>query len=251
MRHRINVITQALALILCSQFAHASVITITRTSSNGQQISDSSMGVLIPSPHIRGTINVYKKPDGTHASLTGHDGSSATLGYQTNRITGIVSFRSIAFNSPVQAISYDESNGDIFSQNLSGTIKIASLNNSNVFINGGEISIKDMRIDHQTKTVYATVTGLNGYGTRANVPFWNYALITGDQKFSGGKMKSTLTQLRLTADGLNAWAQSLGLNLNGRQSLTAVNNDPPGFGDMIITVNPTGTPPVDPDCVAP
>lgn len=70
--------------------------------------------------------------------------------------------------------------------NLQGSIKfVVAPGTSSLFNRGGELTIQDMRVDHNTRTICATVIGANGHGTPQNVPSWNDSEATGNTTFPG------------------------------------------------------------------
>lgn len=239
------------ALAFVAQAALAVPVVITSTATTGPKIVAPSQAVITPASDLRGMLST-SRTNGRLPTITAFDGATASIGYVTNKVTGLTSFVALAFNAPIASMSYELADQAILGQTAQGSIRIVfEQNPSGIFIRGGELTIKDMRIDHSTKTVYATVIGANGVGTRQNVPFWTYTAATGHTTFPGGNIQTTLNPIRLTNDGLNAWSQSLGLTPDGRNSLTLINNSTTGFGNIAITVNTTVTPPEDPACKAP
>lgn len=240
------------ALAFVAQAALAVPVVITSTATTGPKIVAPSQAVITPNSLIFGMFNVTRTSGRLLTTVTAEGGATASIGYVTISISGLTHYRTLSFNAPVTSLTYESSDQIIQGQTLQGSIKITSEQSpSQIFIRGGELTIKDMRIDHSTKTVYATVIGANGVGTRQNVPFWTYTAATGHTTFPGGNIQTTLNPIRLTNDGLNAWVQSLGLTLDGRNAMTSVNNSTTGFGNIAITVNTTVTPPEDPACKAP
>lgn len=242
------------ALTFVAQAALAAPVTITDTATTGPKILATSRAVWTPSPSVIGTLNAYRRSSIAPIPLTAEGGASATIGLKTNVVTGVVHITDLSFNSPVKSLTFESTDQLIQTEALGGSIKISAPPvSSHVFALGGELIIKDMRVDQATKTIFATVTGANGFGTRTNIPLWTYVQVEGATKLSGSSIRSVLTPIRLTLDGINAWSQALGLKEIGTANLKAVNDGTRGFGDMTITVHTTGTPtqPGDPACTVP
>jgi hypothetical protein len=246
------------AFAFAAQSAFAAPVTITSTATSGPKILSTSVATISPAPIITGTLNV-SRVNGRFPSITADGGAMASIGFSKNGITGATSFSAISFSMPVTSMTYEAADQSILGDTLQGGIKIVvEQNPSAIFMGGGELTIKDMRVDHATKTIYATLVGANGVGVRQNVPFWSYTAAIGNTTFPGGNVQTTLTPIRLTTDGLNAWAQSLGLTQDGKRSLMSINSSTTGFGSIVIPVNTAGTatpgtttPPQDPSCKTP
>lgn len=246
------------ALNFAVQVAFATPVVITSTATTGPKILTTSKAVFEPSPVFRGMLNVYKvvPASGNLSSIEASDGATASIGYRYNPITRLTAVNSLSFSLPVTSLTYESVGQSIVGNTLQGDIKfLVPQNASNVWARGGDLTIKDMRVDHITKTIYATVVGGNGYGVRQNVPFFNYTEATGGTTFAGGNVQATLNPIRLTLDGANAWAQSLGLTVDGKKSLMVTLRPTETFGTFVITTNtvPTSTPvpPDDPACKLP
>jgi hypothetical protein len=238
------------ALTFVAQAALAAPVTITDTATTGPKILATSRAVLTPSAAIRGTINAYR--NGTALPVITSDlWGTATLGYVTHPVTKVNTIGILSFSGPVKSMTYEASNRAILSHQLQGSIKIVTpVNAGGFFAKGGEMAIQDMRVNHTTKTIHATVIGGNGYGTRTDVPVWTYGAVSGNATFPGDNIQTGLAPLRLTAEGVAAWAQSLGLTSTGQSSLNGINASTEGFGTMAITVDII--PPVDEtNCVGP
>jgi hypothetical protein len=240
------------ALAFVAQAALAVPVVITSTATTGPKILATSQIVVTPTPNVLALFNGARVNGHLISAFTAENGATTSTGYGTVAFSGLTYFRTISFNAPVASMTYESTNLTVLEQTVQGSIKITSEQSpSQIFIRGGELTIKDMRIDHNTKTVYATVIGANGVGTRQNVPFWTYTAATGHTTFPGGNIQTTLNPIRMTNDGLNAWVQSLGLTQDGRNVLTSTNNSTTGFGNIAITVNTTVPSPEDPACKAP
>ena len=238
------------ALAFVAQASLAVPVVITSTATTGPKIVAPSQAVITPSPTFVQMLNVIKT-SGRLPNITATDGASASIGYSFNAVINVTKIIALSFSSPVTTMTYESTTQAILGEALQGGLKFAvEQNPSQVYARGGEVLLKDLRVDHGTKTVYATVVGTNGVGTRQNVPFWTYTEATGDTTFPGGKVETSLKPVRFTADGLNAWAQSLGLTQDGLTVLNIINNSTTGFGNIAITVNTTVPPPEDPACKA-
>lgn len=228
----------AMSLSACGAFA--APVTVTSGSTTGIQIVEPSYGQIKISPTGIGMMNALKIRD-----FSASNGASVTLAQRTHPVTGVTSWTSLAFNTSLQTFTFDDGSKALLNEAFKGSIKLVAPS-ATYLTTGGELTISDLRVDFQTKTVYATVIGANGVGSRVNVALWGYSSISGNQAYPGGNIQTTLSPLQLTADGFNIWAQSLGYTHNGRVSLNSVNQQPTGFGSLTVTVSTNGTlpPPV-------
>jgi hypothetical protein len=246
-----------LALTLAANAAFSTPVVITSTAATAPKILATSSAVFEASNLLRGTLNAFNvvPARGNLSSIEASAGATASIGYRNNNITRVTTISALSFSMPVTSMTYESVGQAIVGNTLQGDIKIVVPQNvSNVFARGGELTIKDMRVDHITKTIYATVVGGNGYGVQQNVPFFNYTEAKGSTTFPGGNVQTTLGPIRLTLDGVNAWGQSLGLTNDGKRSLLlssrpvdsygAINT----YGTFVITTNTVPvSPPVTPD----
>lgn len=247
-----------LALTLAANAAFSTPVVITSTATTGPKILATSQAVFEPSPAARGTLNVYAvvPARGNLSRIDASAGATASIGYKYNVVTGVTSLSALSFSFPVASLTYESVGQSIVGNTLQGEFKIVVPQNvSNVFARGGDLTVKDLRVDHLTKTIYATVLGGNGYGVQQNVPFFNYTEATGGTTFTGGNVQTTLNPVRLTVDAANAWAQSLGLTKDGKNSLLTTLRPTQTFGTFVITTNTvpgsTPVPPDDPACKLP
>lgn len=233
-----------IALSFVALGAHAAPVTATVGATTGVKIVEPSYGYLKFSPVGVGMLNACKIN-----GLSASNGASATLGQKTNPASGNISWANVAFNVPLQVLTFDSDSKAMLSDDFVGSFKLVA--SSSVFTTGGELTLSNLRIDYTTKTVYATTQGGNGVGTRYNVALWTYSSASGDLTYPGGNIQTTVSGLKLTADGLNVWTQSLGYNANGKLAMSAIANDPAGFGTLTITASTTGTPITPPLCPVP
>lgn len=246
-----------LALTFAFQVAFSTPLVITSTTTTGPKILATSKAVFEPSPLFIGILNVYRPaPGGVTPTIEASAGATASVGYRFNTVTRVTSISALSFSVPVTSLTYESVGQSLVGNTLQGDIKIVVPQNaSNVWARGGDLTIKDMRVDHITKTIYATVVGGNGYGVQQNVPFFNYTEATGSTTFTGGNVQTTLNPVRLTLDGANAWAQSLGLTVDGKKSLMVTLRPTQTFGTFVVTTNTvpgsTPVPPDDPACKLP
>jgi len=242
-----NILVQGLAglaFTFVTLSAHATPIIVTAGATTGIQIVEPSYGYIKMSTTAVGMFNAFKIN-----GMTASNGASVTLAQKTNTSTGVTSWANIAFNVPLQAITFDSDNKGLLSEDFRGSFKMVAT--PSVFTTGGELTLSNLRVDYMTKTVYATVVGANGVGTRYNAALWSYDSVAGDLIFPGGNIQTTVSALRLTADGLNIWAQSLGYTNNGRLVLASTNQSAAGLGTLSTIVSTTGAPPTPPQCPAP
>lgn len=102
---------------------------------------------------------------------------------------------------------------------------------------GGAVTLTDLEVDIVNKKVFAKVLGANGVGTLTHVPLWDIGSIAGStaiDTLSGGTKGSNLTVsgLRLTSEGFNAIATSLGLLNLGKASLASISD----YGTLAISL---------------
>jgi hypothetical protein len=102
---------------------------------------------------------------------------------------------------------------------------------------GGSLSLTDIRVDLTNKSIYATLTGGNGVGTKTNQLIWNYANIQGATTFKAVEgttvAQNTLTGLKISDDAFNLFAQSLGLTPDlGVTSMRGITD----YGTMVARI---------------
>lgn len=118
----------------------------------------------------------------------------------------------------------------------------------------GSLSISDLKVDLQTKTIYADIVGANGVGALNDHALWTYDSVSGPVTFKPGFDKpfdETLSPPALTFSGLflvkasdidDIFVAALNLNNIGRVTFTAANNrsatNPIGFGSITISAVP-------------
>lgn len=234
----------SLTLAFVGLGAHAAPVTATVGATTGIKIIDPSYGYLKFSPVAVSMLNAFKIN-----GLSATNGASATLSQTTNVTTGVTKWSNVAFNVPLQVLTFDSDSKNVLSEEFLGSFKLVA--SPAALTTGGELTLSNLRIDYTTKTVYATALGTNGVGTRYNVALWTYSSASGDLIFPGGNIQTTVSGLQLTADGFNVWAQSLGYTNNGRLSLASIAQNPSGFGTITTTVSTTGAPLTPPLCPVP
>lgn len=112
---------------------------------------------------------------------------------------------------------------------------------------GGFISVKDLRVDLTTKSVFGTLVGGNGVGTVENLKIWDITTIEGPTSFTAqtGVLTSenTLSGLMITEEAFNLFVQAGDLTDLGAGALSGV-NDEGGYGTISsrITVTVTAVP---------
>jgi len=115
---------------------------------------------------------------------------------------------------------------------------------SEVTVNGGFISVKDLRVDLTSKSVFGTLVGGNGVGTVQNLKIWDITTIEGPTSFTAqtGTLVSenTLSGLMITTEAFELFAQAGDLSELGRGALAGV-NEAGGYGTITSRITATVT----------
>lgn len=100
---------------------------------------------------------------------------------------------------------------------------------------GGSITVTDLDVDLQSKTIYARIIGGNGIGQIDHLALWRYSSLTGSTYPGSGSASAsaTISGLTITTEGYNAFFQSLGLYQLGRAALVGVTD----YGSVSIFVD--------------
>ncbi|MFT3855956.1 MAG: PEP-CTERM sorting domain-containing protein [Aquabacterium sp.] len=91
---------------------------------------------------------------------------------------------------------------------------------------GGSLTLTNIKVDLTTQSIYANLTGANGVGTLHNQLIWNYGAIEGPTTFGfvapTVELSNRLSQLTITTEAFDLFAQSLGLTAFGRSAMAAI-----------------------------
>ncbi|MFT3855958.1 MAG: PEP-CTERM sorting domain-containing protein [Aquabacterium sp.] len=108
---------------------------------------------------------------------------------------------------------------------------------NNAATTGGSLSLTNIKVDLTTSSIYATLTGANGVGTRNNQLIWNYGAIEGATTFAAVQgtthAVNKLSQLTITTEAFDLFAQSLGLTAFGKSSMAGITD----YGVMNATID--------------
>lgn len=180
----------------------------------------------------------------------------------------------VKIGATVSSLTLDTDTGNITNVTSVGGAKQLASRIKNI-LNGGEVSVSNLRFDLVAKTVTVDAVGtplVNSGGTwvpgttttRNNLVLWTFDSITGPTSlppaavlaaqqtgdFSGltaagftvngtqVTATDTLNNLRVTTDGFNFFAASLGLTngSTGYTTLNGVNSQPDGWGSVTSTI---------------
>lgn len=136
------------------------------------------------------------------------------------------------FSTPIKSMSFDDQ--EVLGFRTAGGLTLETFP-IKVVSSGGSISLTDLDVDLQNKTIYSTVIGSNGTGTLNRLALWNFDAIQGNTALTGiGAMHLTLSDLHLTQEGFNAFAQSLALYRVGYAVVLGGMNN---FGSIAVDIH--------------
>lgn len=136
------------------------------------------------------------------------------------------------FSTPIKSLSFDDQ--QVLGLRTAGGLTLETFP-IKVVSSGGSITLTDLDVDLQNKAIYSTVIGNNGTGTLNRLALWNFDVINGNTAMTGlSAMHLTLSDLHLTQEGFNAFAQSLALSRVGYAVMLGGMNN---FGSISIDIN--------------
>jgi hypothetical protein len=142
------------------------------------------------------------------------------------------SFLRVAATAPIVSLTYDTLSREALVVGSHGGLTMTAAPLKSVST-GGSITVTDLSADLSSKTIFAKVIGGNGVGTIENFALWSFSGLSGPTTLpSTGSAVTSLTGLKLTADGFNTFTQSLGLILTGKAALKGVED----FGSITATI---------------
>lgn len=99
---------------------------------------------------------------------------------------------------------------------------------------GGTLSVGDLNVDYVNKKVFATIVGANGVGTLSNFYLWDIVNPVATESFIAGtdRQLTTISGLKITAAGFDAFSKSLGLLTMGVGALQTVTD----YGTITTTM---------------
>lgn len=224
----------AAAAFIAAGAASAATVTVTlgNTVYKGHTLSGSE--VLTLGPDANAWLDTIK---GTVAA------NGAGVVTATQDADGF--YTDITMTAPLVSLNVDDANDNL--QSLAGSGGITLTAPAMRYISsGGSVTLTDLNVDLNTKTVYATVIGANGVGTLTKVALWTLDTVLGPTNIAlpangGGTFNLAVQGLHLTADGTTKVVSSLGLARLGQAALAAVSD----FGSISMTLDSVVTlPPV-------
>lgn len=164
-------------------------------------------------------------------------------------------YASLASVAPLTQLSVVQEGDQLTVQSLQSAGGFRVTTTKNGATNGsGSLTISDLKVDLQTKIIYADIVGANGVGVLNDHALWTYDSVAGPVTFKPGFDKpfdATLSPPPLTFSGLflakasdidDIFVAALNLNNIGRVTFTAANNrsatNPLGFGSITISAVP-------------
>ncbi len=229
----------AASMFMAVGLAHASSVTIPAgaqyygapyygTSING-------VSTLSLSPDVLMTLDIIQ------TSVTSYGAAAASVMKDSDGF-----YTQVSVAAPITSVSLDTQSTDIVSVATAGGIVMTAPARKSVG-SGGSLTVTDLNVDLANKQVYATLIGGNGVGTLNNIALWNVGSVTSSGLITGYDSHCgfyndclyvapgmTLSGLRLTADGFNKVAQSLGLLSLGKSALTGITD----FGTITMGAVP-------------
>ncbi|WP_338440147.1 PEP-CTERM sorting domain-containing protein [uncultured Aquabacterium sp.] len=191
------------------------------------------------------------------AAVTQVDPAAVTLERNSDGV-----YSRIAAAAPIQAVQgdFDGTTLNVLQVGTQGGAAISLLADEDGNItSGGNITIKDLRVDLVNKDVYANIVGGNGVGVINDLKLWKIDTIEGPTTFNaadvlaaGGTVtvQNTLKGLRIYDTAFQFFATANGLiDVFGLDALKAVNKDVDGYGSITssITVNIASATPAIPE----
>ena len=151
---------------------------------------------------------------------------------------GMSYYESASVSAPMTGLTIDTATGVIQSATTTGGATQTGKIKKNVSSAGGFITVTDLAVDMNTKAVFATISGANGVGTLSNFHLWDATSITGATSYSGapGTYTTTISGLKITADGFAKFSQAMSLISIGYTALEGVKDY--GTITSVVTVTP-------------
>ncbi len=222
----------AAAAFIAAGAASAATVTVTlgHTVYKGHTLSGSE--VLTFGADANSWLDVLK------ASVTANGASTVVT---TKDSDGYYS--SVAMSAPLASLNVDGVTDDLQSAAGTGGITVTAPV-LRAISSGGTVTITDLNVDLNTKTVYATVIGANGVGTAVNVALWTLDTVLGPTNIAlpsngSGQFNLTAQGLHLTANGSTLVTSALGLGSLGKAATAAISD----FGSIAMSITSTAVPP--------
>lgn len=202
--------------------ASAAATTVAVGGSLGGLTLVSGSGKLSFSPALLGALDTGK------VTVAGWNGGTAVA---TKDVDGYYSEVSAA--AAITSVSVDSASKQILSIATTGGATQTSPVLKNVS-SGGSLSVGDLNVDYVNKKVYATVVGANGVGTLSNFYLWDIVNPVATESFIAGtnRQLTTISGLKITTAGFDAFSKSLGLLTMGVGALQTVTD----YGTITTTM---------------
>jgi hypothetical protein len=133
-------------------------------------------------------------------------------------------FTDITATLPLSVLSIDDTSLDVRGLSAKGGLTLTAPVHDDVS-SGGSLTMTDLTVDLSGQTIFATLIGANGVGTRSHVALWRYATAVGPTRYSGpGAYADEFSGLSLTTDGLAMLEQALGLPSQGQSAIEGISD---------------------------
>ncbi len=222
----------AAAAFITAGAASAATVTVTlgNTVYKGHTVSGSE--VLTFGADANSWLDVLK------ASVTANGASTVVTTKDSDGYYG-----SVAMSAPLASLNVDGVTDDLQSAAGTGGITVTAPV-LRAISSGGTVTITDLNVDLNTKTVYATVIGANGVGTAVNVAMWTLDTVLGPTNIAlpsngSGQFNLTVQGMHLTANGNTLVTSALGLGSLGKAATAAISD----FGSIAMSITSTAVPP--------
>lgn len=224
----------AAAAFIAAGAASAATVTVTlgNTVYKGHTLSGSE--VLTFGADANSWLDVLR------ASVTANGASTVATSKDSDGY-----YSSVTMSAPLVSLNVDGATDDLQSAAGAGGITVTAPV-LRAISSGGTVTITDLNVDLNTKTVYATVIGANGVGTQTNVALWTLDTVLGPTNIaspSNGSSQFNLAVqgLHLTANGNTVVTSALGLQTLGKAATAAISD----FGSIAMSIDSVVTlPPV-------
>ncbi|MFT3855955.1 MAG: PEP-CTERM sorting domain-containing protein [Aquabacterium sp.] len=188
----------------------------------------SGSGTLAFSDLLVGALNIANISVAEVAPGVLQDGDVMSVTAPVTSLTGMVNTETLAYTATKV--------GTAGGATLTASALLPN-GKKNAASTGGSLTLNNIKVDLTTKSIYATLTGANGVGTRNNQLIWNYGVIEGPTTFQlepWAQMTVTnkLTELTITTEAFGLFAQSLGLTAFGKASMAGITD----YGVMNSTI---------------
>jgi len=148
-------------------------------------------------------------------------------------------YLTVSAAAPVTSLTGTQTSGDLFTANgvLTAGGALQTAEDDGFTTTGGSLAITNLRVDLDSKKVFATLVGANGAGTVNDLYLWDITTITGATSGTLVDGVNTyvneLSGLKINSNAFSLFSQALGLTQAGNDALATVTD----FGKISSTLS--------------